>query len=167
MMLLNPYRFAAGGGAPSIGDTYGGGIYIGDLNIGGTDYRIVMATASSSLYWKTTATDTPGAGSLTDGLANTAAMEAAGIALHPAAEYCVNYAGGSFTDWYLPARDELLLAYTNRALLATLALPSGDYWTSSQSAAVGAYFMNLPTGAVSGVYKTNSLITRPVRRVAI
>jgi hypothetical protein len=63
--------------------------------------------------WKTTQTTTTGTTSSFDGAANTAAMVTAGIADHPAAEFCVNLSLGGFTDWYLPARFELDIAYFN------------------------------------------------------
>jgi hypothetical protein len=40
-------------------------------------------------------------------------MVTAGIASHPAANFCVNLSIGGFTDWYLPARYELDIAYEN------------------------------------------------------
>jgi hypothetical protein len=40
-------------------------------------------------------------------------MDTAGIADHPAAEFCVNLSIGGHTDWYLPARYELDIAYFN------------------------------------------------------
>jgi hypothetical protein len=63
------------------------------------------------LAWKITATTTAGTTSDFDGAANTAALVTAGIADHPAAEFCVNLSIGGFTDWYLPARWELDIAY--------------------------------------------------------
>jgi hypothetical protein len=40
-------------------------------------------------------------------------MVTAGIANHPAANFCVGLSIGGFTDWYLPARYELDIAYFN------------------------------------------------------
>jgi hypothetical protein len=40
-------------------------------------------------------------------------MVTAGIADHPAAEFCVNLSIGGFTDWYMPSRQELDIAYFN------------------------------------------------------
>jgi hypothetical protein len=40
-------------------------------------------------------------------------MVTAGIDDHPAAQFCVNLSIGGFTDWYLPARYELDIAYFN------------------------------------------------------
>jgi hypothetical protein len=48
-----------------------------------------------------------------DGAVNTAAMVTAGINIHPAANFCKNLSIGGFTDWYLPARYELDIAYFN------------------------------------------------------
>jgi hypothetical protein len=70
-------------------------------------------TLSTSLQVKTSDTATAGTTSPFDGAANTAAMVAAGIASHPAAEFCVNLSIGGYTDWYFPARYELDIAYEN------------------------------------------------------
>jgi hypothetical protein len=70
-------------------------------------------TLTTDLQWKTTNTTTADTGSFFDGAANTAAMVTAGIADHPAAQFCVNLSIGGFTDWYLPARYELDIAYFN------------------------------------------------------
>jgi hypothetical protein len=70
-------------------------------------------TLTTNLQWKTTNTTTADTGSPFDGAANTAAMVTAGIADHPAAQFCVNLSIGGFTDWYLPARYELDIAYFN------------------------------------------------------
>ena len=40
-------------------------------------------------------------------------MVTAGIADHPAANFCVGLSIGGFSDWYLPARYELDIAYFN------------------------------------------------------
>jgi hypothetical protein len=74
----------------------------------GTDY-----TVTTMLQWKTAATSTINATSDFDGVVNTAAMVTAGIANHPAAEFCVNLNIGGFADWYLPSRFELDIAYFN------------------------------------------------------
>ena len=74
----------------------------------GTGYTITTARA-----WKTTNTATAGTTSMFNGMTNTAAMVAAGIANHPAASFCVNLTIGGFTDWYLPSLLELDIAYFN------------------------------------------------------
>jgi hypothetical protein len=66
---------------------------------------------TTMLQWKTATTATAGTTSVFDGAANTAAIVTAGIANHPAAQFCVNLSIGGATDWYLPARWELDIAY--------------------------------------------------------
>ena len=70
-------------------------------------------TLTTNLQWKTANTTTAGSDSSFDGAANTAAMVTAGIADHPAANFCVGLSIGGFSDWYLPARFELDIAYFN------------------------------------------------------
>jgi hypothetical protein len=74
----------------------------------GTSY-----TLTTDLQWKTANTTTADTTSPFDGAANTAAMVTAGIADHPAAEFCVDLTIDGYSDWYLPARYELDIAYEN------------------------------------------------------
>jgi hypothetical protein len=74
----------------------------------GTDY-----TLTTNLQWKTANTTTADTTSPFDGAANTAAMVTAGIADHPAADFCVDLTIDGYSDWYLPARYELEIAYKN------------------------------------------------------
>jgi hypothetical protein len=98
-----------------IGQPYGGGYYAGKINQGGVEYYLVVAPKNGgevvSRQWKTTASATSGTTSVIDGPSNTAAMVAAGIELHPAAQFCVNLTIGGYTDWYLPAQNELEVCY--------------------------------------------------------
>lgn len=68
-------------------------------------------TLTTNYALKTTGTSTANTTSSFDGVANTSAMVAAGIASHPAAQFCVNLNIGGYTDWYLPASLELDIAY--------------------------------------------------------
>ena len=100
-------------GPPTIyGQPFGGGFYAGRMTYEGLDYYLVVADKASetSLAWKTTASADAGPTHLADGLANTNSINDAS---HPAAQYCLSYTAGGFGGWYLPARDELELAYRN------------------------------------------------------
>jgi hypothetical protein len=110
-----------------IGEPFGGGFFAGYISHtadGNPTHALIVApratgatgtgyTLTTNLQWKTENTTTAGTTSNFDGAANTAAMVTAGIADHPAAEFCVNLSIGGFTDWYLPARFELDIAYFN------------------------------------------------------
>jgi hypothetical protein len=110
-----------------IGEPFGGGYFAGYISHtadGNPTHALIVAPratgATGSSYtlttmqaWKTTATTTAGTTSSFDGAANTAAMVTAGISDHPAANFCVGLNIGGFTDWYLPARLELDIAYFN------------------------------------------------------
>jgi hypothetical protein len=110
-----------------IGEPFGGGFFAGYISHtadGSPTHALIVApratgatgtsyTLTTLLQWKTANTTTAGATSFFDGAANTAAMVTAGIADHPAANFCVGLSIGGFTDWYLPARLELDIAYFN------------------------------------------------------
>jgi hypothetical protein len=110
-----------------IGEPFGGGFFAGYISHtadGSPTHALIVApretgatgvgyTLTTNLEWKTTNTTTAGTTSDFDGAANTAAMVTAGIADHPAANFCKNLSIGGFTDWYLPARRELDIAYFN------------------------------------------------------
>ena len=101
----------------AIGSAYGGGYYAGSISTAGNsvaDYYLVIgpkATAEGSgKRWKATRTDTPGTSSVINGPANSAAMNNAS---HPAAQFCEALSIGGFTDWYMPAQNEVEVCYYN------------------------------------------------------
>ena len=110
-----------------IGEPFGGGYFAGYISHtadGNPTHALIVApratgatgtgyTLTTNLAWKTTNTTTAGTTSSFDGAVNTAAMVTAGIADHPAAQFCVNLSIGGFTDWYLPSLYELDIAYFN------------------------------------------------------
>jgi hypothetical protein len=118
-------RAAAGaGGLPEIGDAYEGGFFAGLISHtddGVATHALIVApaatgasgtgyTITTNLQWKTTTTTTAGTTSPFDGAANSANMNNAD---HPAAQFCEGLSIGGYSDWYLPARYELDIAYEN------------------------------------------------------
>jgi hypothetical protein len=111
----------------NVGEAYGGGYFAGYISHtadGNPTHALIVApratgatgsgyTLTTNLQWKTANTTTAGTTSAFDGAVNTAAMVTAGIGDHPAAEFCVNLSIGGHTDWYLPSRYELDIAYFN------------------------------------------------------
>ena len=110
-----------------IGESFGGGYFAGYISHtadGNPTHALIVApratgatgtgyTLTTMQAWKTATTTTAGTTSPFDGAANTAAMVTAGIADHPAANFCVGLNIGGYSDWYLPARYELDIAYFN------------------------------------------------------
>jgi hypothetical protein len=101
---------------PAIGQPLGGGYYAGNIVDGGVTYKLIVAPKASGANGGATLTWGPqGDGPVhTQTLTNgPLASEALNINLYPAAYYCKGLNIGGFTDWYLPARDELEILYRN------------------------------------------------------
>jgi hypothetical protein len=143
---------------PAIGGAFGGGFYAGNIVEGGTEYYLIVAPKasgeSSGQQFKTANTASPAATqTLNNGPAATAAMVSAGS--HPAAAFCDGLTIGGFSDWYLPARDELELLYRNlkptttannvsNRELSTITYPEGNDLSADT---MGVNRNSSPTGA--------------------
>lgn len=98
------------------GMVFGGGYFAGQISTAGNgvaDFNLVVGpvvSAQSTLQWKTTNTTTSGTDSVIDGPANSAAMNNAS---HPAAQFCESLTIGGYSDWYMPAKNELEVCYYN------------------------------------------------------
>ena len=103
----------------TIGQAYGGGYYAGQIGVSGvaTHYIVVgpVSTAqNAATSWKNANTATTGADSVIDGPQNTADMVADGNStVYPAAHFCNNLVIGGYSDWYMPALNELEVCYYN------------------------------------------------------
>ncbi len=101
---------------PPIGSAYGGGFYAGQISTTGNGvatHNLVigpLSTAQSTSKWKTSDTFTSGTSSVIDGPTNSANMNDAS---HPAAQFCEGLTIGGFSDWYMPAKNELEVCYFN------------------------------------------------------
>ena len=99
---------------PAIGAAYGGGFFAGQIGTSSVaTHNLVVgpvASAQSYLTWKIVNTTTAGTTSVIDGPANSAAMN---DVTHPAAQFCEGLTIGGFTDWYMPAKNELEVCYYN------------------------------------------------------
>ena len=125
--MRHPHGLRAAAGVDTelaIGEAYEGGFfagYISHTDDGVATHALIVApaatgasgsgyTLTTNKQWKTTNTTTAGTTSSFDGAANSANMNNAS---HPAAQFCEGLSIGGYTDWYLPARYELDIAYEN------------------------------------------------------
>jgi hypothetical protein len=106
---------------PNIGDAFEGGFFAGLISHTADSvptHALIVApratgatggdyTLTTNPQWQST-TSTTGATSPFDGAANTALMTNS-----PAADFCTGLTINGFSDWYLPARFELDIAYEN------------------------------------------------------
>tara|TARA_R110000868_G_scaffold66695_8_gene198540 strand:+ start:5716 stop:6360 length:645 start_codon:yes stop_codon:yes gene_type:complete len=115
-IMLNLVGGTFGDSPPTvIGQAYGGGFYAGQIGVSSvaTHYLVVgpaSSAVSTSVRWKTTNTSTTGTSSDIDGPTNSANMNDAS---HPAAQFCEGLTIGGFSDWYMPAKNELEVCYYN------------------------------------------------------
>jgi hypothetical protein len=105
---------------PVVGSSYQGGFFAGQISTtanGVATHNLVVAPLSSGQtqnQWKNTRTATPGADSDIDGPQNTADMVADGNStVYPCAHFCNDAVIGGFSDWYMPAKNELEVCYFN------------------------------------------------------
>lgn len=170
-----------------------GGYYAG---ISSLNEYVIVAPASTEVVrqWKTGTTDTPGCLDTFPWTKNAKAyrdaMVAAGIAAHPAQNYCLSLGTNGFTDWCLPGPAEATLINNNlnaNTTTAPLFQPGGSqqyrnatthasasdwwYWTARQdSASTSRAVMHRPSspsGLATWPVKTESRPIRAVRTIPI
>ena len=97
----------------TIGQAYGGGFYAGKINVSGTQYYLIVAPKStgeaSGKTWGAYGATT-GITSVINGPTNSASLAALG-ADYQAAIFCEGLTIGGYSDWYLPAKNELEVLY--------------------------------------------------------
>lgn len=151
------------------------GVYVGTINQSGSDYWIYAAPpdGTTNAQFKTTGTDTYSY-SETEGALNMLNIIDEGLADHPAAQYCANYRGGGFSDWYLPSTGELEVlqnakpsldaVYKKENMLSSTCVQEGGGNPSWQGQ---VYFVKWLGGAVTAGLKTQDYfnLVIPFRRV--
>ncbi|KWT10593.1 hypothetical protein CFBP3846_03684 [Pseudomonas syringae pv. avii] len=155
-------------GIPALGSYWPGegGVNAGLMRgiEGGRDYYLIVPTSDDlgELKFGGYGEEIDGAGSASDGLANTQALVASEHK-HPAALACVKFSADGKDDFYLPARRELQLAEAN----VPEVFAKGWHWSSSQRSAYNAFNQTFVGGVQSYYGKHDELRVRPVRRLFI
>lgn len=150
-----------------------GGYYMGSLVIpddgeGGKTWALIVASVSdgqSNLIYSNQV-NTPGAASLTNGFANSIALEPNTTAA--AAIFCRALTVGGFTDWYLPSVNEALAVVANNSSLAVGEQfgSSTLYWSSTQVSSSNARIYR-GSGTTTDGTKNTARDCRAMRRVLI
>ena len=160
-----------GGGGTEIGAQIGGGIVVAVFNDAGVNKALVasLTNLGIGLPWTVLAQQTTAVGatgqSLFDGLTNTNAIIAQ-TGLPATTAYAAGiarlFAGGGFSDWYLPALWELNMCYNSAAIVnkilgATNGFSSlfNQYWSSTEFNASNAYSITFLNGGQNGLAKNS------------
>ena len=106
--------------ALAVGDAYAGGFYAGQIGVSSVATHnlvvgpVASAQSGGNIKWKNANSSTAGADSDIDGPQNTADMVADGDAtVYPAAHFCNDLTIGGYSDWYMPAKNEVEVCYYN------------------------------------------------------
>jgi uncharacterized repeat protein (TIGR02543 family) len=158
-----------------VGDSYGGGIvaYIlqsGDPGyVAGEHHGLIAATAdqSTGIAWSNitdTSVGTTGV-AIGTGQANTTLIVNQIVdTIHctsGAAKLCDVLTEGSYSDWFLPSRNELNKLYINKDAIGGFAV--GTYWSSSEYNAVAAQYQYFGSGNQDLYSKVGTFRVRAVR----
>jgi hypothetical protein len=157
---------------PSVGDEVGGGVV---FHVSATDIYVVAKEditdgATTTFEWGCRGTDIASAEgtAVGTGQANTTAIVTGCSSTDSAAYMCSNLTLNTFSDWFLPSKDELALVYNNKSTLESVsgfnAFGSNNYWTSTQvvdnvNDAYLTFFFNgnQPTNNKNGTHKVRAI----------
>jgi hypothetical protein len=158
---------------PALGASFCGGFYTGTICAADTTYYLIVAPNSSGCaccQWKIVNSSTFGTTSCVDGYANTyGPMDNAS---HPAGNFTATRTINSLSDWYMPARDELNIMYTNKGSMpSNEEFAAANYWSSTEDSgffgAYYAFYQNFSSGYIVIGSKTSRYRVRAVRRVPV
>jgi hypothetical protein len=149
-----------------IGSSYAGGlVFYND----GAGHGLVCAESdqSTGAEWGCYGTAIGGTSTaLNTGAANTNAIVAGCTTAGIAAKLCYDLSLNTYTDWYLPSKDELNLMYVNLHTQSLGSFANAGYWSSSEYSGYetyNAWIQLFSNGDQFNYYKTNSNYVRAVR----
>ena len=165
-----------GGGGTEIGALIGGGIVVAVFNDNGVNKALVasLTNVAANLIWTITAFQSTLIGataqSYSDGLTNTNAIIAQTL-LPASTSYAAGiarlFAGGGFSDWYLPSTWELNMCYDAAAIVNKIAgvtpFLTTTYWSSTETNATSGNTKTFSNGSSSNFSKNSGNQVRAVR----
>ena len=145
----------------TIGQAYGGGYYAGQIGVSSvaTHYIIVgpVASAQSTLQWKNANTATTGADDVLNGPQNTTDMVNDGNStVYPAAHFCNDLVTGGYSDWYMPAKNELEICYFNLKPTTTTNNTSAGINANAVPARASNYTSGTPAQTTAAAFITGT-----------
>jgi hypothetical protein len=143
-----------------IGQAFGGGFFAGQISTAGNsiaDYNLVVgpvaSAQNSSVQWKTSNTETAGTSSVIDGPTNSSNMNNAS---HPAGQFCEGLTIGGFSDWYMPAQNELEVCYYNLKPTTQSNNTSSGINPNAVPARAGTYTAGTPAQTTAAAFITST-----------
>jgi hypothetical protein len=165
---------AAGVYTPTIGEAYQGGKVAYVLQSGdpgydaNTPHGLIAATSdqSTGIRWYNGSNTTTGATetAIGTGLSNTNTIitSQGATSTSYAAGLARAYAGGGYTDWYLPSKDELNKLYIKRVAIGG-GFANFFYWSSTEYDSSGAWYQLFDDGSQINFNKGGTLYVRAIR----
>jgi len=142
---------------PAIGAAYEGGFFAGQIGVSGvaTHNLVVGPVASAqnaSKQWKTSNTGGDPT-SVIDGPTNSSTMNSA---TYPAAQFCEGLTIGGFSDWYMPAQNELEVCYYNLKPTTTANNTSSGINPNAVPARASQYTSGTPAQTSAAAFITST-----------
>jgi hypothetical protein len=165
-----------GGGGTEIGALIGGGVVVAVFNDAGVNKALIasLTNLAANLQWTIAGFQTTLIGataqSYSDGLSNTNAIIAQTL-LPATTAYAAGiarlFAGGGFSDWYLPSNWELNMCYNSAAITAKVTgvtpFLTTNYWNSTESNASSGGVQVFSSGNITSFGKASGQNVRAVR----
>lgn len=136
-----------------------------------TNSAIPVCDGKNDTMMKAWSTETVmrNATSTTDGKVNTTLIMALpNVSEYPAIKYCADMTYATYDDWYLPAKDELNILYSNKDVIQGFDLTNIIYWSSTEENYFSPWYQGFKNGIQwvnqFGVVKGETGLIRCIRK---